>query len=231
MICRIADYNIQFQNLSAGMCDFLKDYEVEAQPQFSVLLENDDIDYARSVLNTADVFEIETFAFFSKLIRLLSDKALFLHASLIEVNNIGVAFAAPSGTGKTTHTLLWKKLLGDKVTIINGDKPIIRLNGVVPYGYGTPWNGKENYGVNAKTPLKHICFIERSDTNFCEKISAKQVLGEIFSQIFLPKQFDSAANTLSFLNTVLEKVTLWKIKCNMDIEAAQVAYNTVFKEK
>ena len=49
------------------------------------------------------------------------DAAVF-HAALISFDGQGVAFAAPSGTGKTTHIKLWQRLYGDRVEIINGDK-------------------------------------------------------------------------------------------------------------
>ena len=43
---------------------------------------------------------------------------------LISFDGQGIAFAAPSGTGKTTHIKLWQRLYGDRVEIINGDKPL-----------------------------------------------------------------------------------------------------------
>ena len=53
--------------------------------------------------------------------------AFVLHSATFDVDGVGVVFAAHSGTGKTTHMLLWQKLLGDKMTIVNGDKPIVRF--------------------------------------------------------------------------------------------------------
>ena len=53
--------------------------------------------------------------------------AFVMHSSAVEVNGGAYAFAAKSGTGKTTHTRYWKEVLGDRVTVINGDKPIYRF--------------------------------------------------------------------------------------------------------
>ena len=91
--------------------------------------------------------------------------AFLLHAAVIEVDGLAYAFAAPSGTGKTTHIALWKKFFGDRANIINGDKPIIRFENGTPYIYGTPWCGKEGYNINTKAPLAALCFIERSPEN------------------------------------------------------------------
>ena len=53
--------------------------------------------------------------------------AFWLHASVVEKDGAAYAFTAPSGYGKSTHTRLWLEAFGDRVRIINGDNPIIRL--------------------------------------------------------------------------------------------------------
>ncbi|MBR6533488.1 MAG: hypothetical protein IKT44_03580 [Clostridia bacterium] len=232
MICRIADFNIEFKNPSSKLQYYLKSYISNSPADFAIETSANDIETLRdNVKFDASEFQLESAAFHNKLLeRLPFYDALFLHASLIEVGGIGVAFTALSGTGKSTHTLLWQELLGDKMQIINGDKPIIRFFDSVPYGYGTPWNGKEGLGTNTKVPIKHICFIERSENNNCEKIDAEKALKNIFSQIFIPNDALAATKTLELLNLLLNDCAIWKIKCNMDLEAAQIAYNTIFKE-
>lgn len=51
--------------------------------------------------------------------------AAVFHAALISFDGRGVAFAAPSGTGKSTHIRLWRRLFGSRVECINGDKPLL----------------------------------------------------------------------------------------------------------
>jgi hypothetical protein len=38
------------------------------------------------------------------------------------------------------------------------------------------------------------------------------------------------SKTLKLADMFLNNVSVWKIKCNMDISAAKVAYNTIFEE-
>lgn len=159
------------------------------------------------------------------------NNAFVMHGATIDFNGSGVVFTAHSGTGKTTHMLLWQKLLGDRLTIVNGDKPIIRFfddEPNTPYAYGTPWNGKERFGCNMRTPLKHICFIERAEENSCEKIAKEKVINQIFNQVYMPKDPVAAANTIGLINRLISSCDLWLIKCNMDISAAETAYNTIF---
>ena len=157
--------------------------------------------------------------------------AFVLHSACFDVCGEGVVFAAHSGTGKTTHMLLWQKLLGDKMTIVNGDKPIVRFfedEPNIPYAYGTPWNGKERLGSNMRTPVKHICFIERSETNYVEKMEPKEIIDLIFNQVYMPKDPMAVVNTMQLINRFINCCSIWKIHCNMDISAAETAYNTIF---
>lgn len=157
--------------------------------------------------------------------------AFVLHSACFDVDGVGVAFAAHSGTGKTTHMQLWQELLRDKMVIVNGDKPIVRFfddEPETPYAYGTPWNGKEHLGCNMRTPLKHICFIERSETNFVEKIDKSDAIERIFNQVYMPKDPVAVMNTMQLIDRLLSCCKLWTIHCNMEPEAAEIAYNTIF---
>lgn len=233
MLCSIADFNIEFKNPSENCQKFLQEYQTTAPAEVEFSLNEQDIQKVReNVSYAATPLQLEVTAFYDKLLAWLPlNNAMFLHASLIEVDKKGIAFTALSGTGKSTHTLLWQKLLGEQMEIINGDKPLIRFIDGVPYGYGTPWNGKEKLGCKKHVEMKHICFIERCDKNSCEKITAKDALERIFSQIFVPSEPVAALKTLDLLNDLLNKCTIWNVKCNTDIEAAKVAYNTILGEK
>ncbi len=159
--------------------------------------------------------------------------AFVFHSACFDVDGVGVAFAAHSGTGKTTHMNLWQKYLGDKMVVVNGDKPIVRFfddEPETPYAYGTPWNGKERLGCNMRTKLQHICFIERSETNFVEQMKKEDVIDLIFNQVYMPKDPVAVANTMQLIDRLLSCCKLWKIHCNMEDEAAKIAYDTIFRQ-
>ena len=235
MICKLADFIVEYINPSSNVEKYFENYISTEQPEISFEITTDDVDaIIDSVNGDCTRINAELVAMLRRFCAwALDKKTFFLHSALIEVNGAGVAFAAPSGTGKTTHMRLWEKLLGEKMRIINGDKPIVRFfdDTKYPVGYGTPWCGKERYGINGKTEIKHFCFIERSETNSCEKVDPSQVLDLFFKQVILPRNNPNAiSKTLNLANMFLNNVTVWKIKCNMDISAAEVAYNTIFKE-
>ncbi len=151
------------------------------------------------------------------------------HGAVIANEGKAYAVTARSGVGKTTHLSLWLRAFGDKVHILNGDKPIIRdIDGTV-YAAGTPWRGKENFGVNEMLPLAGIAFLERAESNSAQKISPTDALIPFISQIYIPKGPRCAALALSLANKVISSVPLFSFKVNMDIEAAHIAYKAFIK--
>lgn len=233
MIYSLADFKIEYEGIFGEVEKISAEYLADGEPDFSLNVSKEDIEFERTVAEqNFNERILETTAFYRKLAENLPEREAFvLHSALFDVEGEGVAFGALSGTGKTTHMLLWKELLGDKMTIVNGDKPIIRFNENIPFGYGTPFCGKEHLGCNTKTQLKHICFIERSKENSCERLTANQALDLIFTQVYMPQNASGVVSTMELVNKLLNYCSLWKIKCNMDISAAKTAYNTIFGGK
>ena len=154
---------------------------------------------------------------------------LFLHSSVIRTGGRGIAFLAQSGTGKTTHTALWKDLLGDGMEIINGDKPIVRFLGGCPVAYGTPWAGKEDLYCNDSTVLTDLCFLERAQENSCTPLKPEDCIPRIVHQVIVPADPQNALLTLDLVDRLLKACRIWLIRCNTDISAAQTAYSAIMK--
>ena len=234
MKCKIAGFNLKIENNYIETPLLFKKYICDFQTANNNihLLENEicteklqgDPDYADAYF--------EYIAIYRKLAEWLPNNGAFvLHSATFDVDGTGVAFAAHSGTGKTTHMNLWQEYLGDKMVIVNGDKPIVRFfddEPETPYAYGTPWNGKERLGCNMRTPLKHICFIERSETNYVEQVDKKDAIDRIFNQVYMPKDPMAVVNTMQLIDRLLSFCKLWTIHCNMEPQAAEIAYKTIF---
>lgn len=233
MIYSLAELKFEYSGLFGEVEKVSTEYLSSGEPDFKIEVNSEDIETERKIAEQPFPDRVlETTAFYRKLAELLPKKQAFvLHSALFDVEGEGVAFGALSGTGKTTHMLLWQKLLGERMTIVNGDKPIVRFIDGKPIAFGTPFKGKENYGSNTKTELKHICFIERSLENSCEKITEEEALNGILTQVYMPKDVESLVLTMELINKLLFSCKLWRIKCNMDISAAETSYNAIFKEK
>ena len=154
-----------------------------------------------------------------------------MHAAVLDVDGKSYAFTAKSGTGKSTHINLWKKLLGDKVVVVNGDKPILRFIDGELYIYGTPWCGKEGWQTNMRSIFKGLCFLERAENNSIKPLEKGECASRIMQQILMPTDPFDAMATLELMDRMLMKVDTWLLGCNMDIEAAKIAYENMSGEK
>lgn len=150
-----------------------------------------------------------------------------MHGAAITYNGSGVLFAAPSGTGKSTHIRLWKSAFRDKVDIVNGDKPIIGIEENNIMVYGSPWAGKENWHKNRCAPLRAICILTRSPDNFIRKINPQECLPLLLKQIYLPKNTESLRLTLELFSQLVSGVPVYVLGCDISQEAALTAYNGI----
>lgn len=151
---------------------------------------------------------------------------LVFHGAAVAVDGQAYLFAAPSGTGKTTHIRLWQQRLGDAVTVINGDKPIlhIREDGVTVYG--SPWAGKERWQTNSAAPLKAICLLEQGPDNRIKRVPAGEHLLRLLRQLYRPVEPDAAAKTLLLLDRLAD-IPLYHLTCTISEEAARLSFETM----
>ena len=150
--------------------------------------------------------------------------AFVMHSSVVAVDGQAYCFAAESGTGKSTHTRFWKELLGDRVTIINGDKPIYRFSGGKLLAFGTPWCGKEGWQTDTSAPLRALCLLERGEENTICPVNAFDVLEELMQHFYLPGsgQVDMPV-LIGLIDRMVSSVQVCRLRCRADISAAATA--------
>lgn len=151
------------------------------------------------------------------------------HGAAVEYQNNAYVFAAPSGTGKTTHITLWKKYLGDSLTVINGDKPIIKASNDDFTVYGTPWAGKEGLHNNIKAPLKAICFLKQATQNKIISLGKSEALDRILKQTYIPKNKNALSETLKLIGNVIENIPVYLLECDISELAFKTAYDVLTK--
>lgn len=164
--------------------------------------------------------------------QLLRFDGLMLHSSAVVVDGKAYLFTANCGVGKSTHTSLWLKVFGDdRAFILNDDKPVLRLEHGVWYAYGTPWSGKHGINRNVKVPLAGLCVLNRGEINEIAPFSGVEAIRAILAQTPKPKDAESRVLVLDLLDKLITQVPVWKLKCNMNPEAAVVSYEAMSGEK
>lgn len=226
---KIADICVRIENRYGYVLHLCRNYIIDTveAPDLFVRVEEHEIQAEiASVEHEVTPFYAEAICVYRKICRQLPERfgAFLMHCAVIEYEGEGYAFAAHSGTGKSTHIGLWQKRFGDRVRVINGDKPILRFIDGRLYAFGTPWCGKEGLQTNASVPLKAICFLERSPLNTIRPIDAKEAIGKIFHQILTPEDLQTVNALFPLLDRMLREVPCYLLGCNISEEAAEVAY-------
>ncbi|MCH5202595.1 MAG: hypothetical protein J1F17_05245 [Oscillospiraceae bacterium] len=157
--------------------------------------------------------------------KILDFNAFLLHSSAIEVDGKAYLFTADSGTGKSTHTSLWREYFGDRATMINDDKPVIRMIDNKLYACGTPFSGKHDINKNILIPIQGICYLNRGLENKIEKMNSRDALIVIMNQTLRVDDKLKMLNLFDMLDEVLCNVNVYKLYCNISKEAVETAYN------
>lgn len=204
----------------------VKDYETDEPAVIRVETTPEDIsaEIEFSDYNSSPAY-LETLAVQRKLSEALIDyDTILFHASALAVDGKGYLFTALSGTGKSTHARLWREAFGDRVTMINDDKPFIHIGEDEVRVYGSPWDGKHHLSTNTSVPVKAICILTRDTTNHIEKISADEAFSILLQQTYRSKDPAKIVKTIDLLIQMTKQVSLYRLGCNMDPEAAIVSY-------
>lgn len=172
---------------------------------------------------------LETLAVYRKLAKemLLEHEILLFHGSAIAVDDRAVLFTAKSGTGKSTHTRLWREMLGDCCYMVNDDKPLLRVGQTMTEVCGTPWNGKHHLGKNCIVPLQAICILEQGEENEITRLAPKDALPMLMQQSYRPDNPKTMLQLLKVIDKMAKSVAFYRLKCNMDPEAAKLSYETM----
>ncbi len=148
---------------------------------------------------------------------------LLFHASTVAVDGWCYMFMAPSGTGKSTHTRLWREVFGDRALMVNDDKPLVSVGkGVVVHG--TPWNGKHHLGTNVSVPLKAMCLLERGIDNSIAPVPSTEAFSLLLPYMYRPAVPQGLMKALELLGKLASQTRLYRLVCNMEREAATVAF-------
>ena len=224
----IADGDIEYTSSGVG--------DITTESVTRIRITQSDIDFEREKSAREDIKEgipirrfsdayLETLAVYRKIADyLLSCDTLLFHGSVIAVDGEGYLFTAKSGTGKSTHTRLWREYFGERAVMVNDDKPLLHITDSGVTAYGTPWDGKHRLNTNIAVPLKSICILTRDTTNHIKQAESHAAYPMIVQQTNRSLSADGMKQTLSLIDRMFTLVPVYRLGCNMNIEAARVAY-------
>lgn len=232
-IYRIADLNIAVENHSDFTKEYMREYLTEKTDFDFVVTVTDDMIKKEIEISAEEIpfkyYEIT--AVFRAICYVIVEKynGFFLHCSSLMYENNAYIFTAKSGTGKSTHASLWRKVLKDKVTMINDDKPIVRLIDGKFYIYGTPWDGKHRISSNVKAPIKAIYYLHQSKENKVVRCDVLSSVTKILSQTVLPNDKNIMNHLLNMIEKLVSDIPVYDLYCNISEDAVHTALNSIIE--
>lgn len=221
---------------------YCEKYLCDEEPDFAVAIAPEDIDLEREksaredrleglpVRNLPDA-QLEITAVQRKIAEgLFQYDTLLVHGSVVAVDGVGYLFTAKSGTGKSTHTRLWRAAFGPRAVMINDDKPFLRIADRAVTAWGSPWSGKHRLDTNTSVPLRAICILERGDENRIRRITAREAVPMLFQQSSRPMDPALMPKYMELIDGLTKGTAFYRLACNMDPEAALVAYGAMSTE-
>ena len=240
---KLAGIVIGIHPLFPEIREMCRDYLTNESPEFEISVSLEDICFERQKSDREAIIEgrkpsqysdayWETLAVYRKIAeKLVQYDVMLFHGSAVAVDGIGYLFTAKSGTGKSTHTRLWREYFGDRAVMVNDDKPLLKItqNGVI--AFGTPWDGKHHLNNNISVPLKAICILTRDKCNHIEMINKRMAFPILCQQSYRPNDPTALSKTISLLDKLESFVELYQLGCNMELSAAAVAYSGMNKQE
>lgn len=221
--------------------EYCRDYLTDEEPAFRIVSTAELIrDERRRSAEAGDTRTwsdacLETLAVYRQIAEAMTERDVILfHGSVAAVDGAAYLFTAPSGTGKSTHTRLWREVLpkyGHEVLMVNDDKPLIRFTKDGIFACGTPWNGKHHEGTNTMVPLAAVCRILQAPENEIRRLPAENDWPVLLRQCYRPEGASHLAATLRLLDRFSRELPLYELRCNMEPEAALVSFSAMSGQK
>lgn len=241
-VIKVASQPVKVRAIYDSSKEYCKAYLCDEAPAFTVQISVDDLTLERRKCERTDLAEgvpvrnlsdsqLEITAIQRKIAeKLFEFDTVLFHGSAVAVDGEAYLFTAKSGTGKSTHTRLWRQLLGERAIMINDDKPFLHVTNEGIFAYGSPWNGKHRLGTNICVPLKAICILERGEGNKISRISGGEALFMLLQQSNRPAAPNMLEKYMELIDEITRKVAFYRLQCNMDLAAAELSFSSMSAE-
>ena len=235
----VAALAVQVQPMFFSTKEYCRDYLTEKAPELFVTVTPEDLLFEQKMLDQeADEEGLKRRKFTDPFLEraaiqrkvadhLVSRNTLMLHGSTVAVDGKAYLFTAPCGTGKSTHTRLWREIFGDRAVMVNDDKPFLQLTEGGVLAYGSPWSGKHGLATNICVPLQGICLLSRGEHNVIEPAQPAQLLDFLRHETHIPTEPVLTKKAMMLTERLASSVPLWRMSCNKHPDAARMSYKTM----
>ena len=227
----LANHTIGLNCRYAYLPHLCKDYLTTCEPEWTVQADENDLAREAPQGEQYAAGYLESLALYRKICeRLIREDVILFHGSALELDGKGYIFTAPSGTGKSTHAALWRQVFGDRVTMINDDKPLLHITPEGVTVYGTPWAGKSNLQSNISAPVAGIVLLRQAPDNTIRPLTARESYPRLLSQTHRVQNPGGLMHTLDLVQA-LSRLPVYELGCTPTPEAAILACRTLTRKE
>ena len=153
-----------------------------------------------------------------------------IHGSCIVNDGKAFLFLGESGTGKSTHTRLWREYISGS-TLLNDDSPIIVAEADGIFIYGSPWSGKTPCYKSERYPLGGCVRLSQAPYNKMERLSPLKAYAALHPSCPPEFAYDETlyAGISQTLDKLLSGVGVFHLACLPDEAAAQLSHQVLTK--
>lgn len=153
-----------------------------------------------------------------------------IHGSCIVNNKRAYLFLGESGTGKSTHTRLWRQYIQGSV-LLNDDSPIISVEDDGVFIYGSPWSGKTPCYKQERYPLCACVRLNQAPYNKIQRQSVLNGYAALHPSCPPELAYDETlySGISESLDGILAHVAIYRMACLPDEAAAQLSFETLSK--
>ena len=152
-----------------------------------------------------------------------------VHSSAIVCNGRAVLFLGESGTGKSTHTRLWRENIAGAV-LLNDDSPFIGFVDGRATAFGAPWSGKTPCYKQEHYPIAAIVRLSQAPHNAIRPLRSVHAIGALLPSLTPAFGYydELQDRMLATLSKIISQVPVYHLECLPDAAAARLSYDTVF---
>lgn len=159
----------------------------------------------------------------------LRHDALAIHASVILYQGHAVPFLGESGTGKSTHTRLWRRWISGS-GLLNDDSPFIDASSHTIRAWGSPWSGKLPCYRNDTYPVAAFVRLSQGPENRIRQLRPLEAFGALFPSAppALVRDTELRDAICRLLGRCIEQIPVYHLTCRPDADAARLVCHTLF---
>lgn len=155
--------------------------------------------------------------------------AVPVHTSAVVCDGKAVLCLGESGTGKSTHTRLWRENIAGAF-LLNDDSPIVRAEADGIYAYGSPWSGKTPCFRQERYPVAALLRIVQRPENTIKRLGVVEAFAALQPSCPPVLAHDEGCMdmTVDFISKVVGRVPVFRLGCLPDADAARLSHDTIF---